>query len=260
MGRKILFITTDQQRYDALGCNGGHDRAHAGRRRARRIGDPVRARVQPEHGVHAGAVDDADRPVRAHARRDRQRRAAAAGRAVDRRVPARPGGLPHRAAGQGALRAGLRLQAPLGRELHVGTRDGRSVPRVRARRARGARAVGGQARAAALRPLVDRYARRRGDQGLLAPAGGRAGRRDRRAGDPHQPDPARLVPHRLGRRPHDCLPRLAARRLRLVRLDVVPRPAPPVGPAGVGAAPRATGATSTCRPATPVRTTRSSAC
>ena len=22
MGRKILFITTDQQRYDALGCNG----------------------------------------------------------------------------------------------------------------------------------------------------------------------------------------------------------------------------------------------
>ncbi len=24
MGRKILFVTTDQQRYDALGCNGGH--------------------------------------------------------------------------------------------------------------------------------------------------------------------------------------------------------------------------------------------
>ena len=23
MGRKILFITTDQQRYDALRCNGG---------------------------------------------------------------------------------------------------------------------------------------------------------------------------------------------------------------------------------------------
>ncbi len=23
MGRKILFVTTDQQRYDALGCNGG---------------------------------------------------------------------------------------------------------------------------------------------------------------------------------------------------------------------------------------------
>ena len=23
MSRKILFITTDQQRYDALGCNGG---------------------------------------------------------------------------------------------------------------------------------------------------------------------------------------------------------------------------------------------
>ena len=24
MGRKILFITTDQMRYDALGCNGGN--------------------------------------------------------------------------------------------------------------------------------------------------------------------------------------------------------------------------------------------
>lgn len=23
MGRKLLFITTDQQRYDSLGCNGG---------------------------------------------------------------------------------------------------------------------------------------------------------------------------------------------------------------------------------------------
>ena len=23
MGRNILFVTTDQQRYDALGCNGG---------------------------------------------------------------------------------------------------------------------------------------------------------------------------------------------------------------------------------------------
>ena len=25
MGRKILFVTTDQQRYDTLGCNGGTD-------------------------------------------------------------------------------------------------------------------------------------------------------------------------------------------------------------------------------------------
>ena len=24
MGRKILFVTTDQQRYDTLGCNGGN--------------------------------------------------------------------------------------------------------------------------------------------------------------------------------------------------------------------------------------------
>ena len=36
MGRKILFVTTDQQRYDTLGCNGGHPRPDPGRRRARR--------------------------------------------------------------------------------------------------------------------------------------------------------------------------------------------------------------------------------
>ncbi len=81
MGRKILFITTDQQRYDALGCNGGDDRAHAGRRRARGRRRSLRARVQPEHRVHAGALDDAHRPVRAHARCDRERRAAARRRA-----------------------------------------------------------------------------------------------------------------------------------------------------------------------------------
>ena len=47
--------------------------------------------------------------------------------------------------------------------------------------------------------------------------------------------------------------RLARRRRRLVLLDELPRPAPPVGPAGVGAAPRRRGRTSTSRPATPGR-------
>jgi len=30
MGRKILFITTDQQRYDGLACNGGKGPSTAG--------------------------------------------------------------------------------------------------------------------------------------------------------------------------------------------------------------------------------------
>ena len=51
--------------------------------------------------------------------------------------------------------------------------------------------------------------------------------------------PARVVPHRLGGRPHDRLARLARRRRRLVLLDELPRSAPPVGSAGVGAGPGA---------------------
>ena len=86
----------------------------------------------------------------------------------------------------------------------------RSVPRLRARRARGARAHVRQAAAPALRQVARRHARLRRDPGLLAAARGRARRRHRRARDAHQPDPARLVPHRLGGRSHDRVPRLAA--------------------------------------------------
>ena len=53
-----------------------------------------------------------------------------------------------------------------------------------------------------------------------------------------QPDPARLVPHRLGRRSHDRVARLARGRRRLVLLDELSRSASSVGSAAVGAAPR----------------------
>ena len=62
-------------------------------------------------------------------------------------------------------------------------------------------------------------------------------RRHRRAAGEGQPDPARLVPHRLGGRPDDRVARRAGRRRRLVLLDELPRPAPPVGPARVGDGP-----------------------
>ena len=76
-------------------------------------------------------------------------------------------------------------------------------------------------------------------------------RRHRRApgqGQPHRP---RDLPHRLGRRPDHRLARLARRRRRLVLLDELPRPAPPLGPAGVRDRAGSTGARSRCRPATP---------
>ena len=72
--------------------------------------------------------------------------------------------------------------------------------------------------------------------GLLQaePGGDTAG-----AGDEEQPDPAGVVPHRLGGRPDRRLAVLARRRRAVVLLDVVPRPAPPVGPAGLRAGPGA---------------------
>ena len=63
MGRKILFVTTDQQRYDTLGCNGGTlartpvvDALAAERH-------PLRARGAAVGRVHAVAVDDPHRPA-----------------------------------------------------------------------------------------------------------------------------------------------------------------------------------------------------
>ena len=71
-------------------------------------------------------------------------------------------------------------------------------------------------------------------------------RRHRRAAGARQPDPARVVPHRLGGRSHDRLARLARRRRRLVLLDELPRPAPPVGSAGSPRWAASTGATCRC--------------
>ena len=61
MGRKILFITTDQQRYDSLGCNGGTIARTPVVDALAANGVNYHARVQPEHRVHAGALDDAHR-------------------------------------------------------------------------------------------------------------------------------------------------------------------------------------------------------
>ena len=228
MGRKILFITTDQQRYDSLGCNGGTIARTPVVDALARDRHQLPARVQPEHRLHAGALDDAHRPVRAHARRRRQRRAAARRRAERRRVPAREGRLPHRAARQGALRARLRPRAAVAREPH-GARGLTGPYRgfEHAELAMHVPAFGERPLQHYGRWLIDNHGLEatKGFSPLLA---ARARRRHRRARDAHQPDPARVVPHRLGRRSHDRVPRLA-------------RPTTPTGSCG-------------CR--SPIRTTR----
>ena len=151
MGRKILFITTDQQRYDSLGCNGGtiartpvvdglaasgvnYQRAY----NQNTVCMPARSTMLTgqyvrTHGVVANGVplpDDAP-SVAAYLHDDAGYRTALLGKAH--------------------FEPGFDLRAPVARELHGGARPHRSVPRLRARRARDARAARRQARAAALR-------------------------------------------------------------------------------------------------------------
>ncbi len=113
MGRNILFVTTDQQRYDALGCNGGtiartpvvDGLAAEGIRYERAYNQntvcmPARSTMLTgqyvrTHGVVANGIP---LPVDAPS---------VGG------PPGRPRRLPHGAAGQGPLRAGVRPQAAL---------------------------------------------------------------------------------------------------------------------------------------------------
>ena len=235
MGRKILFITTDQQRYDSLGCNGGtiartpvvDGLAATGidYRRAynqNTVCMPARSTMLTgqyvrTHGVFANGIplpDDAP-SVAAYLKEHAGYRTALLGKAhfdpgfdLDgtwRGEPAaRARAAPDRCA------ASTTSSSRCTRRTSVSVRSSTT--------ASGSSTTHGLEACAGFSPLL----------------AARARRRHRRAGDEHQPDPARVVPHRLGRRPHDRVPRLAARRRRLVRVDVVPRPAPPVGPAGVG--------------------------
>ena len=261
MGRKILFVTTDQQRYDTLGCNGGtlartpvvDALAAAGIRYERAVPQsvvcmPSRSTIltgqyPSTHGVWMNGVPLPGR------------------RAVGRRRAPTPR-LPHRAHRQGALRAVHRPVRPLHRELGravrrgdaaqpLGRRHHRPAPRLRAPRVRDPR----RGRDAALRavahgepPRSDRHVLR-GDRRVVQRERGRR-RRHRRAAGEGQPDPARLVPHRLGRRSHDRVARLARGRRRLVLLDELPRPAPPVGSARSRRWAASTGATCRSPPAT----------
>ena len=245
MGRKILFITTDQQRYDTLGCNGGtvartpvidglaaegvrYERAHP----QNVVCMPSRATmVTGQHvGTHGVWMNGVPLPEDAPSR--------------GRRARATPATAPRSSARPTSSRSSTRFAALRGEpDRLAAARSARTAasttssspptapsgcsttPAGRAHRApRGHRQVLSGARR---RPRRQRDGRRR----------------HRRPAGEGQPDPARVVPHRLGRRPHDRVARLARGRRRLVLLDELPRPPPPVGPAGVGGSAASTGAT-----------------
>ena len=247
MGRKILLVTTDQQRFDTLGCNGGTVARTPVADSLAATGIPVRARPPAIGRVHAVAIDDHHRPAPEHPRRVDERRPAPRRRAVGR-FRASPGRLSHGDHRQAALRAVPRPLRQVRRErvrpvggVHDHAADRSTAPPDR---------TGGSSTSSRRpTPAAGHCTTRawlaahpsRGDRDVLSGARCRARgqrprrRRHRRPAGARQPDPARVVPHRLGRRPHDRLARLARRRRRLVLLDELPRPAPPVGPSGVRA-------------------------
>ncbi len=244
MGRKILLVTTDQQRFDTLGCNGGtlartpvvDGLARAGIRYERAhpqsvVCMPSRSTIitgqhPSTHGVWMNGVPlPVDAPSVAAVLHDAGYRTALIGKAhfepfID------PFG-----------RFTENMLSVTGEETraapwHDGSR--RTPPRVRPPGVRHPR----RPRSAALRPLAAREPPR-GRRRLLQPprprVRGERGRwrRHRRAPGEGQPDRARLVPHRLGGRSDGGLARLAGGRRRLVLLDELPRSAPSLGSAPV---------------------------
>ena len=236
MGRNILFITTDQQRYDALGCNGGtiartpvvDGLAAAGIRYERAYNQntvcmPARSTMLTgqyprTHGVVANGVplpDDAP-SIAAYLAEQAGYRTALLGKAHFE-----PGFDPHRKFEENNR----------ARRGDTGPWRGfeRSVQVMHA-------AAWGDIPLAHYGRWLARAPSRAPPQ-LRRPAPGRARGRHRSTRDEEQPDPAGLVPHRLGGRPHDRLARRADGRRRLVLLDELSRPPPPVGSARIGTAP-----------------------
>ena len=260
MGRKILFVTTDQQRYDALGCNGGtiartpvvDGLAADGivyRRAYNQNTVCMPARCTMLTGQYArthGVVANGD-PAARSTRRASPRTSQDAGR------------VPHRAHRQGALRARIRPQGPLGGERPMDAGRHRPVARLRPLDPGRARRVVQRAVDPALRPV----------------ARGRPPRAPRELRPAARRDPGR---RHDGARDHSTT-RSRARGTTptgppTARSSGSTRSTPTTtGSAGSasptrttrGIRPRrrctgSTGATSTCRPVTPARPTRSARC
>ena len=153
MGRKILLVTTDQQRYDTLGVQRRHAGPDPGGRRTGRRGRPLRAGPSPVGGVHAVPVDHPHRTAPEHPRGVDERRAPPGRRPLGGRGAPR-GRLSDRPGRQGPLRAVPRPVPPLRRERAWPRRapaPRRAPPGVRAPGDGHPRGHG----AAPLRPVVD---------------------------------------------------------------------------------------------------------
>ena len=232
MGRKILFVTTDQQRYDALGCTGNtiartpvvdalaaegivYHRAH----NQNTVCTPARSTMITgqyvrTHGVISNGVPlPVDAPsVAEHLHDTVGYRTALVGKAHFQ-----PGFDPE----------GKWTENRLAREGSTGPYRGFDHVEL---------AMHGYLR----RWHYDKWLEANGPQWLDAfyPLINFAsmGLNDEGGGDTdapevkHNPDAPRDVPHRLGRRPHHRLAGLARPRRRLVLLDELPRPPSSLGP------------------------------
>ena len=262
MGRKILFVTTDQQRYDTLGCNGGtlartpvidglaaegirYERAHP----QSVVCMPSRATMltgqyPTTHGVWMNGVPlPIDAPSVAEELRGHGYRTALVGKAhfepfldpflrFPENAQAQIGTVPPGGAHRGFEHLELATHGSVG-PLHYARWLAREHPE----------AVGGFYRA------LD-----------CVPPGQRRGRR-RHRGAPGEGQPGRAwhLPHRLGRRPDDRLARRTRGRRRLVLLDELPGPPPPLGPAPVRGGPDRLARGAAAGRVTPSRSTSASA-
>ena len=251
--RNILFITTDQQRYDSLGCNGGTvartpviDRLAAEGINYRRAYNqntvcmPARSTMLTgqyvrTHGVVANGIPlPTDAPSVA-AVPGRERRATA------------PPCWARRTSSRASTRICSSRRTP---GWPAATPDPGAASNAPSRPCTPPRGATTRSPTTAAGWPTNHPEHLHSFAGLLQAEPG--GRHDG-AGDEEQPDPARVVPHRLGGRSDGRLAQLARRRRAVVLLDVLPRPAPPVGPARRRSCPGCRGRTSTSRPGIPAR-------
>ena len=238
MGRNILFVTTDQQRYDALGCNGGsvartptidafaangivYDRAHPQNvvcmpsRSTMLTGQYVRT-----HGVWMNGVPlPADAPSVASVLHDSGYRTALFGKAHF----------------EPFLDPSLQFaENRMGVDGTFGPHRGFDHMETATHTAMGFTHYARMMMSEHAELLQSWY---RGARCQLRRQRGGRRRHRRRAGVGERGAP-RPVSHRLGRATHDRLSRFPARRRRLLRVGLVPRPAPPVGSARLRVASR----------------------
>ena len=192
-----------------------HGRAHAGRRPARGRRRQLSTRAQPERRLHAGALDDGHRTVRAHARRrsPTASRCRPTRRAWRRRShgPA----IAPRCIGKAHFEPAMDMRGRwfenrMAREGSTGPYRGFEHMEL---------AMHVPLRAAWHYSLFIQREHPEAMSGFAPLLSARGRRRDRRARGGVQPDRARVVPHRLGRRPHHRVARRA-------------RPPTPTGSAG----------------------------